>query len=73
MKLGPKEQRLYLILTTDPRPHSKDEIITEIWGEWSEATDNSVAELVKRLRRKLGDGAIKSVRGYGYVYLPDEE
>lgn len=42
-------------------------LLDEAWGEASESAAASLEVLVGRIRRKLGEGVIRTVRGEGYV------
>ncbi|MBX7195476.1 MAG: response regulator transcription factor [Sandaracinaceae bacterium] len=42
-------------------------LLDEAWGEASESAAASLEVLVGRIRRKLGDAVIRTVRGEGYV------
>lgn len=46
---------------------SRDEIIRNVWGENYYIEENSVDVYVRHLRAKFGDGAVKTVRGMGYI------
>ena len=45
---------------------SRLELIEHAWDFAYETRSNVVDVYVRRLRRKLGDGAIETVRGVGY-------
>jgi two-component system OmpR family response regulator len=69
-----------LLLAFLEHPHrvlARDQILELSRGRLADANDRSVDVLVSRLRRKLegGDRAavIKTVRGAGYIFLPDVE
>lgn len=44
----------------------RDELLEAVWGDSSEAAMSSLEVLVARIRRKLGDEVVKTVRGAGY-------
>lgn len=46
---------------------SRSSLLEETWGEATEAAAASLEVLVARIRRKLGDGVIRTVRGEGYA------
>ncbi|MBI5515011.1 MAG: response regulator transcription factor [Deltaproteobacteria bacterium] len=43
------------------------EILEAVWGEESEAASASLDVIVARIRRKLGDGVLRTARGEGYA------
>lgn len=63
--LTPKEGKILEMLIRD-RGHavSYDAIAERVWGEAVE--QNTIASVVRRLRKKLGNNAIVSIRGQGY-------
>lgn len=42
-------------------------LLEEVWGEASESASSSLEVLIARIRRKLGDGLVRTVRGEGYA------
>ncbi len=62
---------LLALLEVSPRVLSKGQIETRLYN-WDQALDSNAIEVhVHRLRRKLGEGVIKTVRGVGY-HVPKE-
>jgi DNA-binding response OmpR family regulator len=49
---------------------SKGELLASVWGYESDPGSNVVGVCVRRLRAKLGDQIIKTVRGEGYQLVP---
>lgn len=45
---------------------SKEEVITHVWDYDADVLPNTVEAYVKRLRKKLGNEAIETIRGFGY-------
>jgi DNA-binding response OmpR family regulator len=48
------------------RAVSKGQLLSSVWGYESDPGSNVVGVCVRRLRTKLGDQLIKTVRGEGY-------
>ncbi len=46
---------------------SRDALLRNVWGFPAEADTRSVDMCVRRLRTKIGSGAIRTVYGKGYV------
>jgi two-component system OmpR family response regulator/two-component system response regulator QseB len=62
---------LLALLEVSPRVLSKGQIETRLYN-WDQALDSNAIEVhVHRLRRKLGERVIKTVRGVGY-HVPGE-
>lgn len=43
------------------------EILEAVWGDESEATSASLDVIIARIRRKLGEGFVRTARGAGYI------
>jgi DNA-binding response OmpR family regulator len=58
---------LDLLARRAQRAVSRDEILETVWGDLSESASASLDVIVARVRRKLGNGALRTVRAYGYA------
>lgn len=68
-----QEMRLLTFLASTPgRMHSRQELLSEVWGYRPDATSRTLDTHVKRLRDKLGNHAcmIQTVHGVGYRLIP---
>lgn len=72
VELSPREFALLLVLVeASPRVLSRGQIETSLY-DWGAALDSNAIEVhVHHLRRKLGDGVIRTMRGVGY-FAPAE-
>lgn len=61
---------LEALLRAGGRPLSRDELVDALYGAGDEIVGNAVDVHVHHLRRKLGSGLIKTVRGVGYTLGP---
>jgi two-component system OmpR family response regulator/two-component system response regulator QseB len=62
---------LLLLLEMRPRVFSRSQIEARMYN-WEAALDSNAIEVhIHRLRRKLGDGLIRTVRGVGY-FVPEK-
>ncbi|MFF2090870.1 response regulator transcription factor [Paenibacillus sp. NPDC058174] len=62
-----KEFELLQLLSEQPnRAFTRDELLTLIWGDNYYGYDRAIDDLVKRLRRKIKELPIDTVRGHGY-------
>ncbi|WP_217899050.1 response regulator transcription factor [Oceanicola sp. 22II-s10i] len=69
--LGPGEVALIRAFADRPgQLLSRQDIIELAPADDSEVYDRAIDTRVSRLRRKLATGAIRTVRGHGYVYEP---
>jgi len=58
---------LLVRLATRPRVvHTREQLLGEVWGHAAAAGIRTVDSHVRALRRKLGDGIIRTVHGVGY-------
>jgi two-component system phosphate regulon response regulator PhoB len=71
--LGPTEFRLLEYLMQTPgRVYSREQLLTNIWGEDAYVDERTVDVFIGRLRKALnstsGPGPIRTVRGFGYAF-----
>lgn len=74
-KLTKKEfEILALLLKSDGRLLSREEILNSVWADGSIVTDRTVDVHVTRLRKKIGryGDFIKSRSGYGYTFYSEQ-
>jgi two-component system phosphate regulon response regulator PhoB len=67
---------LQLLVEKSPRVLSRDQILTEIWGEDKNPNHRTVDNIIARLRNVLGTGGenyIRSVRGIGYQWSTEAQ
>ena len=57
---------LILLLNNINKVFSREEILTNVWGDDYFGTDRVVDDLIRRLRKKMPKLNINSVYGYGY-------
>ena len=78
MRLGHKEFEIIKLLISNPRQvFSKDDLITKIWGYFSDAEDNNVEVYISFIRKKLlflhSNVSISTIRKIGYHLCINEE
>jgi two-component system alkaline phosphatase synthesis response regulator PhoP len=65
-----KEFELLSLLISKPeKVFTREEIFDRIWGENIVVGDRTIDVHIRKLREKLGDKYIKTVKGIGYKYL----
>ena len=57
---------LNMFITNKNKSFSRDDILNIIWGENYFGTDRVVADLIRRLRKKMPNLNINTMYGYGY-------
>ena len=57
---------LYMFVTNKNKSFSRDDILTNIWGEDYFGNDRVVDDLVRRLRKKMPKLSINTIYGFGY-------
>lgn len=66
--LTAREWTILEVLASQPRRVvSRSALLSAGWGEASGSSNSSLEVLIGRIRRKLGDDLIRTVRGEGYV------
>jgi two-component system alkaline phosphatase synthesis response regulator PhoP len=68
--LPKKEFELLLLLISKPdKVFTRDEIFYSVWGDNVVVGDRTIDVHVRKLREKIGDHHIKTVKGVGYKYV----
>lgn len=68
VEMTPREWAiLEALVSAKGRVVHRDRILSEGWGEITEAASASLEVLIGRIRRKLGRGIVRTVRGQGYA------
>jgi len=66
-----KEFALLALLMSEPqRLFSREEIYSRVWGSDVVVGDRTIDVHIRKLRQKIGDGHIVTVKGVGYKYEP---
>lgn len=64
-----KEFELLSFLAQNPeKVFSRDEILRRIWGEDIYVLERTVDVHIRKLREKIGEGYIKTLKGVGYMF-----
>ncbi|MFN8353135.1 MAG: response regulator transcription factor [Spirosomataceae bacterium] len=64
-----KEFELLAFLAQNPdKVFSRDEILRRIWGEDIYVLERTVDVHIRKLREKIGEGFIKTLKGVGYMF-----
>ena len=73
VQLSPREFKLLYTLAKSPgRVFPRSSLLRQVWGEDEYIDERTVNVYVQRLRAKLGDELIETVRGFGYrLVKPD--
>jgi two-component system alkaline phosphatase synthesis response regulator PhoP len=65
-----KEFTLLLLLVSKPQKvFSREEIFEKVWGNNIIVGDRTIDVHIRRLREKIGDGLIQTVKGVGYKFM----
>ncbi|MCB8994902.1 MAG: response regulator transcription factor [Bacteroidales bacterium] len=66
-----KEFSLLLLLSSKPsRLFSREEIFDHLWGSEVVVSDRTIDVYIRKLREKIGEQRIKTVKGMGYKFEP---
>lgn len=69
LMLPRKEFKLLLLLTSKPsRVFTRDEIFDHLWGTEIFVGDRTIDVYIRKLREKIGDQRIKTIKGVGYKF-----
>jgi len=64
---------LYLLASKPGKVFSRDMILESIWGSDVVVVNRTIDVHVRKLREKLGDEAIATVKGIGYKFEPNSQ
>jgi two-component system alkaline phosphatase synthesis response regulator PhoP len=68
--LPKKEFELLLLLLSKPdKVFSRDEIFSSVWGDNVVVGDRTIDVHIRKLREKIGDKHIKTIKGVGYKFV----
>ena len=71
LTLPRKEFELLALLCASPgKLISREEIYATIWGSEVVVGDRTIDVHIRKLRQKIGEGRIVTVKGVGYKYEP---
>ena len=69
LELPKKEFELLSLLTESPgRVYTREAILSNIWGDDAVVGDRTIDVHVRKLREKIGNDYIKTVKGVGYKF-----
>ncbi len=72
--LPKKEFELLFFLAQSPdKVFSRDELLQKIWGADIYVLERTVDVHIRKLREKLGEGYIKTLKGVGYLFKSEKE
>jgi len=70
MELPKKEFELLVLLASKPdRVFTRDEIYSAVWGDNIIVGDRTIDVHIRKLREKIGDDYIKTIKGVGYKFV----
>lgn len=68
--LPKKEFELLVLLISKPdRVFTRDEIFNAVWGDNIIVGDRTIDVHIRKLREKIGENHIKTIKGVGYKYI----
>jgi two-component system, OmpR family, alkaline phosphatase synthesis response regulator PhoP len=69
INLPRKEFELLSLITSKPgKVYTRDEILNKIWGNDIIVGDRTIDVHIRKLREKIGESCIKTVKGIGYKF-----
>jgi two-component system alkaline phosphatase synthesis response regulator PhoP len=69
LTLPKKEFELLALLASKPgHVFTRDNILSSVWGDEVVVGDRTIDVHIRKLREKIGDAAIKTVKGVGYKF-----
>jgi len=70
LSLPRKEFELLMLLVSKPdKVFTRDEIYHKVWGDDIIVGDRTIDVHIRKLREKIGDDHIKTIKGVGYKFL----
>lgn len=70
LSLPKKEFELLLLLVSKPeKVFTRDQIFKEVWGDDVVVSDRTIDVHIRKLREKIGENYIKTIKGVGYKFV----
>lgn len=68
--LPKKEFDLLLFFVSNPnKVYTREEILTNVWGQGVHVTERTVDVHIRKIREKIGEEYIRTVKGVGYLFF----
>jgi two-component system, OmpR family, alkaline phosphatase synthesis response regulator PhoP len=68
--LPKKEFDLLLFLVNNPnKVYTREEILLSVWGHGVHVTDRTVDVHIRKIREKIGEDYIRTIKGVGYLFF----
>jgi two-component system alkaline phosphatase synthesis response regulator PhoP len=69
LQLPKKEfELLELLLTRPGKVFTRDQILSSVWGDETIVGERTIDVHIRKLREKIGDAYIRTIKGVGYTY-----
>ncbi len=69
IKLPKKEfDLLFFLMSQANKVHSRNDLLTAIWGSEIFVVDRTVDVHIRKIREKIGEGYIQTLKGIGYLF-----
>lgn len=69
MQLPKKEFELLELLLSKPgKVFTRDQILSNVWGDETIVGERTIDVHIRKLREKIGDAYIRTIKGVGYTY-----
>jgi len=69
LNLPKKEFELLSLLASSPgKVFNREKILSKVWGDDVVVGDRTIDVHIRKLREKIGEGFIKTIKGVGYKY-----
>jgi two-component system, OmpR family, alkaline phosphatase synthesis response regulator PhoP len=67
--LPKKEFDLLMFFVSNPnKVYTRDEILLSVWGKGIHVTERTVDVHIRKIREKIGDDYIRTIKGVGYLF-----
>lgn len=74
IQLPKKEfELLELLLSRPGKVFTRDEILSAVWGNEAIVGERTIDVHIRKLREKLGDDYIRTIKGVGYTFVDSEK
>jgi len=59
---------LELLLSRPGKVFTRDQILSSVWGDETIVGERTIDVHIRKLREKIGDAYIRTIKGVGYTY-----